>query len=74
MRYGDVLTTLDRRIDRLNRQKDLTKRLAAGVETLTALLSLAEELQARCHALQGVLELQVWVGLVAMGRLTCWLE
>ena len=72
--YNELLQILDRRIDRLAREKEQWRRLAAGVEILTALPSFAEQLQARYHALRGALELQVWVELVEMGRLICWLE
>ena len=44
--YNELLQILNCRIDRLAQKKEQWRRLAAGVEILTALLSFAEELQA----------------------------
>jgi hypothetical protein len=56
--YAVVLKSLDAKIDKLARLKEPTKRLSAGGELMLGLYGFSLELEGRCLALRGVLELE----------------
>lgn len=58
MGYSEVLKSLDDRIDKLARLKESAKRLSAGAGLMIGLYGFSLELQGRCLALRGVLELE----------------
>ena len=55
--YYQLLTALDKRVDRLNHVRDPVARLRQGVELLVGLFAFSEELASRCWSIRGALEL-----------------
>ena len=58
MRYGQLLKTMDGKIDQLAHVGEPIARLRQGAELILALYGFSLELEGRCLALRGVLEFE----------------